>query len=110
MRQGQSLRIAFALLGMLGGLFGAVTSVKAEDYYWTVPYPAPADTRYPSYVTACNANHQFYVSSNAGAGLVRFSQEIIKIEEGGYRCQKMCIRDRPAGVAFGKNGHPQSAP
>ncbi|UTH32739.1 virulence factor TspB C-terminal domain-related protein [Ectopseudomonas hydrolytica] len=103
MRQGQSLRIAFALLGMLGGLFGAVSSVKAEDYYWIVPFPQPADTRYPSYVTACNANHQFYVSSNAGAGLVRFAQEIIKIEEGGYRCQTRGYRLDSNGKEYNSN-------
>nr|WP_164676971.1 hypothetical protein [Pseudomonas chengduensis] len=93
MRQGQSLRIVLALLAVLG----VVSAAKAEDYYWTITYPAPADTPYPSYVAACNANHQYHMAGNAGRGYVRFKQEINFVSEGNYQC-------RTRGVLLDANG------
>ncbi|MGE8297146.1 MAG: virulence factor TspB C-terminal domain-related protein [Pseudomonas sp.] len=94
MRQGQSLRIITALFVLLGALFGGVPSAQAEIYYWVVPFPEPADTRYPSAVSACAANHQYYAAIHS-ASYEKLEHKTIKVSDTVFTCETLGFNRNP---------------
>ncbi|MGE8296478.1 MAG: virulence factor TspB C-terminal domain-related protein [Pseudomonas sp.] len=94
MRQGELPRIITALFVLLGVLFGGVSSAQAEIYYWVVSFPEPADTRYPSAVSACAANHQYYAAIHS-ASYEKLEHKTIKVSDTSFTCETLGFNRNP---------------